>query len=285
MNIVFSVDFEDWYQGMEFPMSEWPKYGPRIEKGLLPLLDLLDRHGVKATFFTLGWVARQYPLLVKDVAARGHEIGSHGYSHEKVYNLGPDLFREEIRQTKNIIEDLTGQPVVVHRSPIFSITPRSLWALPILAEEGYKIDCSINPVKTWRYGIANCPDEIFRIREAGGLIEFPVSTFHVLHKRWAIGGAYFRILPYFFTKKGIRHRLEEHRSTMFYIHPWEYDPGHPVVPFEWKAKLTHYARLRKTYPYTGRMLGDFSFTTLSNYVSDYANRHPLRELSLNVLHD
>ena len=283
-NNSFTVDFEDWYQGIELPYSNWHEYDRRIEKGFYRVLELLGRCDSKATFFTLGWVAENYPQLVKETAAAGHELGSHGYSHEKVYNQTPEKFRHEIRQTKNIIEQLTGKEVTTHRSPFFSITSKSLWALDILAEEGYKIDCSISPIKTWRYGISTCPDSIFRITE-NNLIEFPVSRFSFLRRNWAVGGAYFRIFPYFFTLNGMKQRLKNNLPNMFYIHPWEYDPGHPRVKFECKAMITHYANLKKTYGNTQKLLTHLKFETVTNLVTAYEQRGKIQNVSLQVLQD
>lgn len=282
--VAFSVDFEDWFQGIEVPMKHWDQYASRIEKGTEPLLDLLETSRVKATFFALGYIAKNNPEWIKRLSEKGHELASHGYSHEKVYNLSPQAFREEIATTKKLIEDLTGKPVVAYRAPYFSITPKSLWALEILAEEGYTIDCSISPIKTWRYGIANCPDEIFYIPEVG-ITEFPVSPFKLFTKRIAIGGAYFRIFPYFFTRKGIRKRTSNGNPTMFYIHPWEYDPKHPVVKFHWKARLTHYTGLTNTIPYTKKLLKDFSFVTVSELVQEYGRKNSLRNVNLSLLKD
>ena len=280
----FTVDMEDWYQGIELPFKSWKDYPSRLEIGLRSILELLEKNAVQATFFTLGWVAKKYPDLVKEVADNGHELGSHGFSHEKVYNLSPQAFRQEIRNTRQILEDVSGRPVVCHRSPFFSITPKNLWALEILSEEGFTIDCSISPVKTWRYGISSCPDEIFSISDAG-IIEFPVSTFRILNKRWALGGAYFRILPYFFTKKALKKRFKEKRCTMFYVHPWEYDPEHPVAPMEFKAKITHYARLKKSYKFTERLLRDFKFDTVNRVVDHYAAGHQIRKITTDLLKD
>lgn len=278
----FSVDLEDWYQGIEKPFSSWPTFTPRIEQGLMPVLDLLSAAGQRGTFFTLGWVAEQYPQLIKEVAARGHELASHGYSHEKVYDLQPDAFRAEVSRTKKTLEDLTGKACTAYRAPFFSITARSLWALNILAEEGYTLDCSISPVKTWRYGISACPDEVFHIPEAG-IDEFPVSSFTALRRRWSVGGAYFRLLPYFFTRRGIRQRLAQQRDTMFYIHPWEYDPAHPVVEMERKAKFTHYTRLKKTQPHTRKMLNEFRFLPVTEHLALIKGRKPLPHVSTAVL--
>ncbi|MBL7928664.1 MAG: DUF3473 domain-containing protein [Bacteroidia bacterium] len=280
----FTVDFEDWYQGIELPFAEWSKHEPRIEKGLYKVAELLAKHNQKATFFTLGWVGEKYPEMVKELSAAGHEFGSHSYSHEKVYRQSKEEFREEIRKTKAILESLTGSKVVSHRSPFFSITSQCLWAFDILAEEGYTIDCSVSPIKTWRYGISTCPDEIFRI-EGNGLIEFPVSRFKLFGKNWAIGGAYFRIFPYVFTSSGIKRRQNASAANMFYIHPWEYDPQHPKIKFERKAMITHYARLGKTYPNTDKMLRQFRFNTVSNVINQYEKQHGIRSVSLNVLND
>ena len=278
----FTVDFEDWYQGIELPYADWNKYERRIEKGFYPVFESLQKNHVKGTFFTLGWVAKEYPKLIKELAAAGHELASHGYTHEKVYNLTPQQFRKEIRDTKNILEDLTSQEVISFRAPFFSITHKSLWAFEILAEEGYKIDCSISPIKTWRYGIASCPDEIFRIKESN-IIEFPVSTFTYLRKKWAIGGAYFRLFPYSFTGNGMKKRSKKGQYTMFYIHPWEYDPTHPKVKIEAKAQFTHYTRLNKTLPGTEKLLEHYKFGTVSEVVKNYEKKHGINSIGIKLL--
>lgn len=284
MSNCFSVDLEDWYQGIELPFVDWNKYERRVEKGLDPLVELLDKKNMKATFFTLGWIAEKYPHIVKKLSDNGHEIGSHTYSHEKVYNQSREEFREEISKTKKIIEGITGRKVNTHRSPFFSITSQCLWALDILKEEGYDIDCSVSPIKTWRYGISTCPDEIFRVKE-NGLIEFPVSRFRLFSRNWAIGGAYFRIFPYAFTKAGLRQRSEKKQANMFYIHPWEYDAEHPRVKFERKAMLTHYFNLRKTLGNTEKLLRDFPFTTVTDAVNQWQKENEIRNISIEVLQD
>ena len=280
----FTIDLEDWYQGIELPFSEWDKYNSRLEIGLNNVLQSLDKYSAKATFFALGWIAEKHPDLIKTISQLGHEFGSHGFSHEKVYDQTPEKFRDEIRRTKNILEDITGNEVVSHRSPFFSVTGKSLWALDILAEEGYKIDCSISPIKTWRYGIANCPDEIFRVAE-NNLIEFPVSKFKFLTKNWAIGGAYFRLFPYLFTANGLRQRTKKGLFNMFYAHPWEYDPEHPRVKFERKAMFTHYTNLKKMIPNTEKLLKNFSFDTVSKVVKNYEQQNRIKQISIKVLQD
>lgn len=280
MKIAFSVDLEDWYQGIEKSYSDWGNFEKRVEIGFNKIMELLAENNTKATFFTLGWIAEHYPQFIKQLSDAGHEIGSHTYRHEKVYDITPNHFREEIVSTKKFIEDISGKAVTTHRSPFFSITSKSLWALDILKEEGFEIDCSISPIKTWRYGIANCPDEIFSFKE-NGLIEFPTSRFNFLGRTWAIGGAYFRLFPYAFTAKGINQRQKESLPNMFYIHPWEYDPEHPKVDMDWKAKLTHYQNLKKTVPNTQKLLKEFEFDTVSNIVKSRMEANSLNSYSIN----
>jgi polysaccharide deacetylase family protein (PEP-CTERM system associated) len=283
--IAFSVDLEDWYHGVELPFDNWGNYQKRVEIGLNRILELTAKYNIKGTFFTLGWIAEKYPEIIRQVAAQGHELASHGYSHEKVYNLTPVQFRQEVATTKKLIEDITGQKLTAYRAPYFSITSQSLWALNILAEEGYKIDCSISPVKTWRYGIASCPPEIFRIEELG-LIEYPVSTFTLLTKKWAIGGAYFRILPYWLTKSKLKGMNSGTQNNMFYIHPWEYDPQHPLLPgMEKKARFTHYRNLKSTYGNTEQLFKDFNFGTVSSIIKNNEERNSIRSHPIQILAD
>lgn len=280
----FSVDLEDWYQGIELPFDSWDKQTKRLHYGLDRLMDLLDVHNTKATFFTLGWIGERYPELIRQLTDAGHEMASHGYSHEKVYDLNQVDFREDIRKTKAILEDISGQAVVAYRAPFFSITNKSLWALDIVREEGYGIDCSVSPIKTWRYGIAGAPDEIYTFRE-NGLTEFPVSTVNLLTKVFGIGGAYFRLFPYGLTRIGLNRRLKDRKVTMFYVHPWEYDPSHPVVQMEWKAKLTHYSRLNKMLPLTEKLLTQYKFDTVTNVVSSELAQGRVNEYSIDILKD
>ncbi len=265
MKNAFTVDFEDWYQGIELPYESWPGYEDRIEIGLNRVLDILERHNAKATFFMLGWMAKKYPGLVKKVADAGHELGSHGYSHEKVYNQSVKEFREEIKLTKAVLEDLTGQKVIAHRSPFFSITSKSLWALSVLKEEGFEIDSSISPIKTWRYGVSTCPDNIFKIKELD-LIEFPVSCFSFLLRNWAIGGAYFRLFPYEFTRWAIRRRNREGYPAIFYMHPWEIDPRQPRQKGKPLSRFRQYNNLDKTENRLKALLRDFDFIPVRTYL-------------------
>lgn len=265
--IAFTVDVEDWYHGIELPVDSWSKYERRLEIGLNKILKLLSKQQVKATFFILGWVAENYPNLIKKIAKQGHELASHGYSHTKVYQLAPAQFKEEVSRTKKIIEDLTGDELLAYRAPFFSITKKSSWALHILAETGHEVDASLTGVKTWRYGVENCPSKIFQFKNCG-LIEFPVSTFSFFKRKWAIGGAYFRLFPYKFTQSKIEHHLKKKSDyAMFYIHPWEYDERHPKLKLQSKmGTFTHYVKLAKTYNYTKLLLNNFNCTTMKEII-------------------
>jgi polysaccharide deacetylase family protein (PEP-CTERM system associated) len=214
--------------------------------------------------------------MVKKIASAGHEIGSHTYTHEFVYRQTQQEFRLEIRKTKSILEQITGLPCVSHRSPYFSITARCLWALDVLAEEGITSDSSMNPVTNWLYGIANCPDYVFKLKETG-MRQFPVSPLKLFGKKIGIGGAYFRMLPFGVTAKAMAEREAAGKVSMFYIHPWEYDPGHPLVIHKDKMmSVGHYVKLGKTKTYTAKMLDRFKFTTMDAIIkaSELADNIP-----------
>ncbi|HMP92128.1 MAG TPA: polysaccharide deacetylase family protein [Phnomibacter sp.] len=278
----FTVDVEDWYQGV-LPYAQWNGHETRLNKGLDILLALLDHQQVKGTFFILGAAAEQYPHLIKKLAAAGHQLGSHSYTHEYVYKQTPEAFRQEIRRTKKIVEDLTGIVCTCHRSPFFSITAKSLWALDILAEEGFTLDSSINPVKTWIYGISTSPQVPYRIAE-NGLIQFPLSPMSILGKKVGIGGAYFRLFPYLLTHMGMRRRQKQGLPNNFYIHPWEYDAQHPRIPMQDKGiRFGHYVRLGSTAPNTRRLLQQFEFTTLQKVLDNYLKYNTLATVSVQQL--
>lgn len=257
----FTVDVEDWFQGIELPLADWAHKEDRLVYGLDVLLGLLDDMDTKATFFVLGWIAQKYPQVVKALVDAGHEVGSHGLNHQKVYDLSPEQFRQDEFETKARLEDVTGVAVMSYRAPFFSITKQSLWALDVLAQLGYRHDCSISPVVTWRYGISGAPEGIYRL-EKSGLVEYTISSWSMLGRQFASGGAYFRVFPPFLTKRP----FHTQSSGMFYVHPWEYDPDHPVVDFEWKARLTHYYNLKAMEKRTQRLLSQFQFGSVKNVI-------------------
>jgi polysaccharide deacetylase family protein (PEP-CTERM system associated) len=259
-----TVDFEDWYQGLEIPYTRWAGYEDRLPASGRRLLALFAECNVHATFFILGAVAERHPELVREIASAGHEIATHGWSHTLVYEMTPETFRDELVRSIRLLETLTGQRIVGHRAPFFSITRRSLWALDILGEEGLHYDSSIFPVLNYRYGIEDAPRWPHPVREGvDGLIEFPISTWRVLGRNLPVaGGAYFRMFPYALTRTALRSINREGRPVVFYIHPWEVDPEHPRIPLPRRIAATHYFNLKSTEGRLRRLLGDFRFAPM-----------------------
>jgi polysaccharide deacetylase family protein (PEP-CTERM system associated) len=260
-----TIDFEDWYQGLEIPQTDWAGFEDRIVPVGHRLLALLAEAGVRATFFVLGYIAERHPDMVRAIAAAGHEVGTHGYSHTLIYNQTPEVFRAELTRAVRVLEEITGRAVVSHRAPFFSITKDSLWALDILGELGIRYDSSIFPVVNYRYGIADAPRWPYEIKSAAHtLTEFPISTWQVMGKNVPIaGGAYFRIYPYAFTRQGLRAINRQGRPFVFYLHPWELDPDHPRIRLPRRiAGLTHYFNLGATERRLRRLLRDFKFAPM-----------------------
>lgn len=259
-----TIDLEDWYQGLEIPPTEWAGYEDRIVPAGRRLLDIFAAAGVKATFFVLSYVAERHPELVCEIAAAGHEIGTHGYAHEFIYHLTPEQFRQQMRRSICVLEDLTGQPVLGHRAPFFSITRESLWALEVLGELGIRYDSSIFPVVNYRYGISDAPRWPHRISiGADSITEFPISTLRLWgHNLPIAGGAYFRIFPYAVTRRAFRMINAEGQPVTFYLHPWELDADHPRIPLPRRIALTHYFNLRATEKRLQRLLRDFHFAPM-----------------------
>jgi polysaccharide deacetylase family protein (PEP-CTERM system associated) len=259
-----TIDFEDWYQGIEIPYSEWDKFEDRIEYAGDKLLEILDDAGVRATFFMLGYVAEKHPEMVRRVEAAGHEIGTHGFSHTLIYTQKPELFRAELTRAISFLEDFTGKKVHGHRAPFFSITKDSLWALDILGELGIKYDSSIFPVLNYRYGIADAPRFPYKIkREKHEFMEFPISTLQLPGFTMPIsGGAYFRIYPYQVTKQAIRAVNRQSQPVTFYLHPWELDPKHPRIDVPRRIALTHYFNLGATERRLRKLLRDFKMAPM-----------------------
>ena len=269
---IFTVDVEDWYQGLTLDPGEWPRFAPRLQTGLSRLLDLLDEAGVRATFFVVGWQAERTPGVVREMARRGHEIACHAYSHNFVYQQTLDVFREEVRRSRGILEDIVGEPVVGFRAPFFSITANVLWALDVLVEEGFRYDSSIFPVWNHRYGIPGAARHPGFITTPAGarLFEIPLSTVRLSGGGLPLGlnvpvsgGAYFRLYPYRLTRALVTRLQRAGERLVFYAHPWEYDPEHPrirlprVVPH-----ITHYLNLDAMATRTRRLLADFRFVPI-----------------------
>ncbi len=266
-----TVDVEDYFQVSAFDTvvrrEDWSSMPSRVVANTRRLLELFDRHAVKGTFFVLGWVAERFPALVRDIGGAGHELASHGYGHRLVYEQSPEEFRADVRRAKAVIEDAGGQQVRGYRAPSFSITDRSLWALDVLLDEGYAYDASIFPIRHDRYGIPDAPRHRHEIRRAGGiLLEAPGSTVRLAGMNLPVaGGGYFRLLPYRWTRWGIaRLNQVERQPAIFYLHPWEIDPGQPRLNAAALSRYRHYRNLDKTHTRLERLLQDFRFTSMSS---------------------
>jgi len=269
-----SVDVEDYFQVSALagaaPRDRWESFPRRVEANTDRLLALFDEHGVKATFFVLGWVAERHPGLVRRIVGSGHELASHGTWHQLVYDLSPDEFREDVRRARRGLEDTAGVRVQGYRAPSYSITKRSLWALDVLAEEGYTYDASIFPIHHDRYGIPDAPRHVYRHDRAdGALAEVPPSTVRVLGQNLPIaGGGYFRLLPYWWTRWGIaRVNAAEGRPVVFYLHPWEIDPGQPRLPASALSRFRHYRNLHRTESRLRTLCSQFRFAPVAELLA------------------
>jgi polysaccharide deacetylase family protein (PEP-CTERM system associated) len=259
-----TIDFEDWYQGLEIPHTDWDGFEDRIPSSGRRLLELLERAGVHATFFVLGRVAERHPEIIREIAAHGHELATHGWSHTLVYQMTPGRFREELVRSIALLESLGGRPILGHRAPFFSITRASLWALDILAESGIRYDSSVFPVLNYRYGIEDAPRWPYPVATHGGaLTEFPMTTWRWMGRNVPVGGgAYFRLFPYALTAAAFRSINRAGRPAVFYLHPWEIDPDHPRIRLPRRISMTHYVNLHATAGRLTRLLNDFRFAPM-----------------------
>jgi polysaccharide deacetylase family protein (PEP-CTERM system associated) len=274
----FTVDVEDYYQVSAFEKhvrrDEWDRWESRVERNTQRMLRLLQRHDVRGTFFVLGWVARRFPKLVREIHDCGHEVGSHGYWHRLIYELSPGEFREDLRQSRETLEDAIGAGVTAHRAASFSVTDRSLWALEILVEEGFSVDSSIFPVRHDRYGIPHAQRRLHRLTtSAGELWEFPPTVARMARMNLPVGGGgYFRLFPLFWTHyclRGINRR--ERQPFVVYVHPWEIDPHQPRVPARSGfSRFRHYVGLRQTEDKLDRLLSQFRFGRLCDVIAGRA---------------
>lgn len=243
-----SVDVEDWFQVGAFETviakADWDRLTPRVERNTDAVLALFDKAGVKATFFTLGWVAQRYPALIRRVVAAGHEIASHGWDHQRVFTMTPEQFRADLARARAVIEEAAGVTVTGYRAPSFSIDQRTPWAHAILADAGYRYSSSVAPIAHDHYGWRDAPRYAHRPLADSALIELPVTVAEIAGRRVATGGGFFRLLPGALSSFAVRQVNAEAHPAVFYFHPWEIDPGQPRVraaPI--KSKLRHYSRL------------------------------------------
>ena len=261
-----TVDVEDWFQVSAFERhidrAQWPSLEWRVEANVERILALFERHQVSATFFVLGMVAEQFPQIVAKIVTAGHELASHGWSHVRVTQQDPPAFRGDVRRTRKFLEDLGGVPVQGYRAASYSIGRDNLWALDVLAEEGYRYSSSIYPIHHDLYGMPEAPRFAFRPRGDDGILEVPVTTVAFGERKFPCGGGgYFRLFPYRLSRWFIeRVNSRDHRSAVFYFHPWELDPGQPrQTGVGIKTRVRHYLNLSRTEVRLERLLGDFSW--------------------------
>ena len=244
-----SLDVEDWFQVGAFERTirreDWDGLELRVERNTERCLELFDAAGVKATFFTLGWVAARYPALMRRIVEGGHELASHGWDHQRVFTMTPAEFRADLARTRATLEDASGAKVTGYRAPSFSIDARTPWAHPILAEEGYAYSSSVAPLKHDHYGWPEAPRFAHRPVAGAALIELPATIAKVAGRSVATGGGFFRLFPSAFTDWATREvNRAEDRPAVFYFHPWEVDPDQPRVRHApLKSRLRHYSRL------------------------------------------
>jgi polysaccharide deacetylase family protein (PEP-CTERM system associated) len=276
-----SVDVEEYFHAEIFQIGAGRPahhtYESRVEASVDLLLELLARNGTRGTFFTLGEIAATHPSVVRTIAALGHEVACHGDRHECVYRMTPAEFRADIRRAKERLEDLVGTPVIGYRAPNFSIGPGQTWAYPILMEEGFRYDSSLYPILHDRYGRPNAPRFPYGVFRSGmaWLTEFPIGTARVCGVNLPIGGGgYFRLSPYELTRRGIRYvNTCDRQPVMFYVHPWELDPGQPRLPMARHHQFRHYVGLEHEAGKLARLLAEFRFGT-AREVLEYHEQQP-----------
>ena len=277
-----TVDVEDYFQVSAFEnniaKSQWDNLQHRVKNNTLRILDLFGQHNVKATFFTLGWVAERYPEIVIRIVSEGHELASHGYEHIRVTEQTPEEFRADIKKTKQILEDIGGQAIVGYRAASYSIGANNLWALQVLEEEGHLYSSSIYPVKHDLYGMPSAPRFSFSPENTRNLLEIPITTLQILNRNIPCGGGgFFRLYPYFLSKMAYKYLNSiENKPGIFYFHPWEIDPDQPRqqnLPF--KSRFRHYLNLNRVENRLNNLLNDFAWDTMQNVFLSPKSANPL----------
>lgn len=279
---VLSVDVEDYYQVEAFAKvvsrDSWPTFSSRVRENTGRVLELFARHNVSATFFVLGCVAERFPALVREIAAAGHEVACHGHDHRRVTTLTREQFRTDLRRASAAIEDACGLKVEGYRAPTFSITGQNLWALEVLAEEGFTYDSSIFPIRHDNYGISDAPRFPHRrfLPNGGSIFEFPMSTVRLGGMNMPVGGGgYLRLLPMQFTNWAVRRiHHQEGQPVIVYFHPWEVDPGQPRLQGPWKSRFRHYTNLGKTLQRLDELLSQNRFESHIDSMLRHDRRAP-----------
>jgi polysaccharide deacetylase family protein (PEP-CTERM system associated) len=273
-----TIDVEDYFQVQAYAgaidRADWDKIPRRVEANTDLILTALARHGTRATFFTLGWVAERHPALIRRITAAGHELASHGYGHQLVTDLTPQQFRDDLTRAKAILEDIGGVAVAGYRAPTFSIGPRNPWAWDVLAETGHTYSSSVFPVRHDLYGAPSAPRGPYQ-PAACNLVEIPMTTVQWLGRNLpCAGGGYFRLLPYAAYRFGVRHlHRRERRPAIFYSHPWEFDPAQPSVPAaKWSSRFRHRVNLARMPARLDDLLADFTWDRMDRVFADVIAR-------------
>jgi polysaccharide deacetylase family protein (PEP-CTERM system associated) len=273
-----TFDVEEHFQVNAFDSEQrrqqWGTYESRVERNTEKILALLDRHRYRATFFVLGWIAERHATLVQRIAAAGHEIASHGYGHELVNRIGPDAFREDVRKAKKILEDVIGAPITGYRAPSFTIVRETPWAHEVLVQEGFAWDSSVVPVVHDVYGWPGADPHPHRIATpSGSLFELPPSTVRCFGTRLAVGGGgYFRLYPYPLLRHWLRRIEAQGQPLIFYLHPWELDPGQPRMSGRRLSTFRHYRNLDRVEARLERLFDDFRFSPVCEALPALAQR-------------
>jgi len=288
MKNVLTIDVEDYFHvaalSKQINKNDWDSLAPRVKNNTYKLLDDFDRYSAKATFFVLGWVAERFPELVKEIDSRGHEVASHGYSHQLIYKQSIDAFKEETSLSKSILEDITGKEVKGYRAASYSITKKSLWALDVLYETGFKYDSSIYPVHHDLYGIHGSPSEphLLKAPSGGVLVEYPPTTYNFMSYTLPVaGGGYFRLYPYWLTRYFYNSLNRQNKPFAFYLHPWEIDPDQPRVKTSLFSRFRHYNNLNVCQKRLNKLLSDYEFTNMNQMLDSMGLYLPDNEIKVN----
>lgn len=278
-----SVDVEDYYHVEAFadriPPETWPQYPSRVADNTRRVLEVFHEAGARATFFVLGFVAEREPALVRDILAAGHEVGCHSHMHRRVFTMTPQEFQDDLRRARAVLEDAGGKKVLGYRAPTFSIVEKSLWAIEILAQEGFLYDSSVFPVWHDLYGMPQAPRFPFRwlCRDGRSLYEIPPLTVRVWGRNLPVaGGGYLRILPMWYTHWALRRiRCRDGQPAVVYFHPWEIDPGQPRLPGNLKARLRHYVNLKRMAGRIRELLANGKFVPMKSLLESHLALGPL----------
>lgn len=280
-----TVDVEDWFQVQAFAhcirREDWPGLESRVEANVDRILAQFAAAGVRATFFSLGWIAQRHPAMVGRIVAAGHELASHGWDHTRADSQDPAAFRADVRRARAVLEDIGGVPVSGYRAATFSIGARNPWAFAVLAEEGYRYSSSVNPIRHDLYGMPDAPRIPYVVAD-GALLEIPMTTLRLGNRNWPCsGGGYFRLLPYTAWRQALaRVNQYDGQAGVFYFHPWEVDPGQPrVAGCGWKSRIRHYTNLARMTAKLDRALRDFAWNRMDRVFAEHLAAPPAQRIA------